>query len=149
MKEIIVRKIDFQEFQRNNARIGLALDRLLPQLDPTASTLDFPTLVELFSNPNITFLVAEITEQIVGITILVTLRTLSVHKGLIEDLVVDKKFRGQGIGKKLTEHAIKTARTKNVAFIDLTSRSSRTAANKLYQKMGFSKRDTNVYRLAL
>jgi ribosomal protein S18 acetylase RimI-like enzyme len=41
------------------------------------------------------------------------------------------------------------ARGLGCRTIDLTSRPSREAANRLYQREGFEQRDTNVYRLTL
>jgi ribosomal protein S18 acetylase RimI-like enzyme len=67
----------------------------------------------------------------------------------IEDVVVDKVARGKGLGKELIQFAIKYAKNKNVKTINLTSSPERVAANKLYQKLGFMLRETNVYRLII
>ena len=65
---------------------------------------------------------------------------------MVEDVVVDTKARGKGVGKLLTMHALKEAQKMGVLTIDLTSRPSRDVANRLYQSVGFSARVTNVYR---
>ncbi|MDO8461045.1 MAG: GNAT family N-acetyltransferase, partial [bacterium] len=65
------------------------------------------------------------------------------------DIVVDKEFRGQGIGTKLIKTAIVKARDADAFTIDFTSRPSRESANLLYKKLGFKQRETNVYRLEL
>lgn len=70
-------------------------------------------------------------------------------KAWIEDVVVDETFRGKGLSKQLVAHAIHFARTAGANQLLLTSRPSRVAANALYQKMGFERRETNVYRLKL
>lgn len=67
----------------------------------------------------------------------------------IDDVVVDSNYRGQKIGEKITQELIRIAKLIGAKCIDLTSSPSRTAANKLYQKLGFVKRETNVYRLKL
>lgn len=67
----------------------------------------------------------------------------------IDDVVVDSNYRGQHIGEKITQELIRIAKLIGAKCIDLTSNPSRTAANKLYQKLGFVKRETNVYRLDL
>lgn len=89
------------------------------------------------------------TKKIVGVNILVVIRILDRYKGTIEDLIVSSEQRGKGIGRKLLEHAIKDARQLGVETLDLTSKPEREAANKLYQSVGFEKRETNVYRLSL
>lgn len=89
------------------------------------------------------------TNQIVGMLTLVIYRIPYVKKSSLEDLVVDEQHRGQGIGKILLEKALAIAREQQVAYIDFTSRPRRIASNTLYEKAGFKKRDTNVYRLIL
>jgi ribosomal protein S18 acetylase RimI-like enzyme len=64
----------------------------------------------------------------------------------IEDVVVDESARRQGVGEALTEAMVEQARARGCVTVDLTSRPSREAANELYQKQGFARRDTNVYR---
>ena len=67
----------------------------------------------------------------------------------IEDVVVDSTARGKGVGEALNREALKVAKEKGAVTVDLTSRPSREAANRLYQRIGFEKRDTNVYRFDL
>jgi ribosomal protein S18 acetylase RimI-like enzyme len=64
----------------------------------------------------------------------------------IEDVVVDEKWRGQGIGEALTQAGIERAIQRGASSVDLTSRPTREAANQLYVKMGFQLRHTNLYR---
>ena len=71
------------------------------------------------------------------------------HKVWIEDVVVDVAARGKGLGKDLMLFAIDYVSQKNISTINLTSSPERIAANKLYQKFGFVKRETNVYRLTI
>lgn len=87
--------------------------------------------------------------KIVGMGFLFVMQTLQGRNGYIEDVVVDDMYRGQGLGKKLMEALIGVAKKKRVTEIELTSRPLRVAANKLYQKMGFQHRETNVYKLKL
>jgi len=65
----------------------------------------------------------------------------------IEDVVVDDAARGQGVGAELTREAARLARAAGARTVDLTSRPSREAANRLYERLGFRPRDTKVYRL--
>lgn len=71
------------------------------------------------------------------------------RKAWIEDVVVDKAYRGQGLGKRLAEHAIAFARTQRVDLLSLTSNPTRIEANKLYPKTGFLRKETNVYVMSL
>ena len=64
----------------------------------------------------------------------------------IEDVVVDEAARGRGVGEALNRAALDRARAAGARTVDLTSRPSREAANRLYQRIGFQPRDTNVYR---
>ena len=67
----------------------------------------------------------------------------------IEDVVVDEAARGSGVGAALNQAALDHARAVGAKTVDLTSRPSREAANRLYQRLGFEPRETNVYRLTL
>ena len=64
----------------------------------------------------------------------------------VEDVVVDGTARGKGLGQKLVMAAIEKAKERGATSVNLTSSPTRTAANALYQKMGFNQRETNVYR---
>jgi len=80
---------------------------------------------------------------------MLTLTTYNIPTGtkfLIEDVVIDETQRGKGFGKELMLHAIRFAESIGAKTIDLTSRPYRIAANQLYQDLGFTRRDTNVYR---
>ena len=85
------------------------------------------------------------TGKIVGMVVLLVYRIPYVKKAYMEDLVVSNEFRGQGLGTKLIETVINQARNDGAAYLDFTSR-MRRASNDLYFKLGFNKRDTNVYR---
>jgi ribosomal protein S18 acetylase RimI-like enzyme len=67
----------------------------------------------------------------------------------IEDVVVDDAARGRGVGEALNRAALERARAAGATTVDLTSRPSREAANRLYRRLGFEARDTNVYRYSL
>ena len=93
-----------------------------------------------------TLFVARSHGHIVGMLILVTFPLLSGVRARIEDVVVDRDARGQGVGTALTMAALELAAAQGARSVDLTSRASRVAANRLYQRLGFKLRDSNVYR---
>lgn len=68
-------------------------------------------------------------------------------KAWIEDVVIDETFRGQGLSKLLVAHAVEFVKSQNIPLLMLTSNPKRVAANKLYQAMGFERKETNVYRM--
>lgn len=84
-----------------------------------------------------------------GSLTLVLFRIPTGVRAWIEDVVVDESARGRGVGDVLSRTALETAAAAGARTVDLTSRPSRQAANRLYQRLGFERRDTNVYRLQL
>lgn len=94
-----------------------------------------------------TLLVARAEEKIVAMITLLIFRIPYVKKGYIDDLVVDTAFRKHGLGTILLKKALEIAKENGVSYVDLTAHPKREAGNKLYEKLGFKKRDTNVYRL--
>ena len=125
-----------------------AMDRLLPQLSNSAPQLTEDELDAFIKQPNVYLFVfrAAVDKPILG---MLTLATFAIPTGLrawIEDVVVDEGARGQGAGSQLVEAAITHALYLGARTVDLTSRPSREAANRLYQRSGFELRETNVYR---
>jgi ribosomal protein S18 acetylase RimI-like enzyme len=126
-----------------------AFARLIPQLSETAVPPDRQVLSEIIATPGTTVLVARDTSnagQIVGSLTLVMFRIPTAFRAWIEDVVVDASARGRGVGEALTGEAVRIAQSRGARTIDLTSGRSREAAHRLYEKVGFAVRDTNVYR---
>jgi ribosomal protein S18 acetylase RimI-like enzyme len=126
-----------------------AVATLLPQLTSVAPTLTREALSEIIASPGNTVLVARDrsrNDRIVGMLTLVVFPLPSGTRASIEDVTVDVDVRGKGVGEQLTRRALEIARAKGAAAVDLTSRPSREAANALYTKVGFTRRETNVYR---
>lgn len=123
-----------------------AFDRLLPQLSQTAKRLNREALVQLASDTSTTVLIARYGGKIVGTLSLVMFHIPSGLRARVEDVVVDDSARGQGIGAVLLEEAKARAAAAGARTVDLTSRTSRTAANRLYERLGFRARESQVYR---
>ena len=87
--------------------------------------------------------------RIVGSLTLATFRIPTGVRAWIEDVVVDSEARGHGVGEALNLAAIAEAKMREAITVELTSRPSREAANRLYQRLGFVARDTNVYRYTI
>jgi len=146
-----------------------AVHRLLPQLSTSAPELTDAEIAEIVSSPATTLLVARDDEveiegedaqgqaaageggqgPIVGMLTLVVFRIPTGVRAWIEDVVVDRAALRRGIGEALTRAAVEVGRERGALTVDLTSRPSRDAANRLYLKVGFEVRTTNVYRFRL
>ena len=123
-----------------------AINVLLPQLSPSAVALEESDLRNIVDSESTKLFLAIDEDGVFGMLSLVLFRIPTGRKAWVEDVVVDEKARGRGVGKLLTEHAIQVAREHGAHSVDLTSRPSREAANALYQRVGFEQRETNVYR---
>ena len=127
-----------------------AFARLIPQLSRSAPPPGQGELAELVGSTAITVLVArDGNGGIIGTLTLVLFRIPTGVRAWIEDVVVDDAARGAGAGEALTAEAIRLAGESGARTIDLTSNPAREAANRLYRRLGFKARDTNVYRYEL
>ncbi len=123
--------------------------RLIPQLSRSAPPPDAAVLAEIIGGEATHLLVAEDGDTVIGSLTLVVFRIPTGLRAWIEDVVVDESARGQGVGEALNREALDRAAAAGARTVDLTSRPSREAANRLYQRLGFVARDTNVYRYDL
>ena len=127
-----------------------AFARLVPQLSKSNAP---PTERELAaivsSRASELFIAYDEDDEIVGSLTLVLFRIPTGLRAWIEDVVVDESARGKGVAHRMNEAAIDYARKAGAKTVDLTSRPSRDVANRLYQRLGFQQRDTNVYRFVL
>jgi ribosomal protein S18 acetylase RimI-like enzyme len=127
-----------------------AFTRLVPQLSASAEPPSREQLEDIVASSAATVLLArDDAGQIIGSLTLVIFRTPTGARAWIEDVVVDESARGQGAGEALVAEAIRLASDSGVRTVDLTSRPSRGSANRLYEKIGFQARETNVYRYDL
>jgi len=120
--------------------------KLVPQLAENCPAPTAANLEKIIRSDHTVVFIAIENSAIVGTLTLVIYRIMTGTKAWIEDVVVDNAVRGRGIGKLLTQHAIGYAARIGIGKIDLTSSPSRIEANALYQRIGFVKRETNVYR---
>ncbi|MFT0846541.1 GNAT family N-acetyltransferase [Actinomycetaceae bacterium L2_0104] len=130
-----------------------AMNDLIPQLSSSTPPLS-PEQIESFVAQDYVYLFVyrPDTEDesgdrpILGMLSLATFDIPTGRRAWIEDVVVDNAARGQGAGQKLVEAAVRHAQAIGAKSVDLTSRPSREAANRLYRRAGFVLRETNVYR---
>lgn len=123
-----------------------AFERLIPQLSSSNPPPTADELGEIVSSPATVLFVARDGDTIVGSLTLALFRIPTGLRAWIEDVVVDGDARGRGVGEALNQAALAHARSVGARTVDLTSRPSREAANRLYRRIGFVERQTNVYR---
>ena len=124
-----------------------SINNLIPQLSDSAQPISSQKLNGIISSENSFLFLAKEEKRFIGTVTLVIVDIPTSKRALVEDVVVDKKFLGKSIGEKLTLHAINFAKEKGASTVNLTCSPRRIAANALYKKLGFEKRDTNVYKL--
>lgn len=120
--------------------------RLMPQLSSSSPLPTREQLESIVNSQSVVLFMAREDGKLVGSLSLAYFRVPTGTRGWIEDVVVDESMRGHGIGEALTRCALAKARELNIRTVDLTSRPSREAANRLYQRVGFQLRTTNLYR---
>ncbi|HTR18453.1 MAG TPA: GNAT family N-acetyltransferase [Candidatus Paceibacterota bacterium] len=125
------------------------INKLLPQLrrdpgEPLGTQTDLDAILE---NKNVIFVVAKDDGKVIGMCTVYLATKFGKRTGFVEDVVVDEGYRGQKLGQKMMEIAIQEAKQAGASQLYLTSGNDRIAAQHLYEKVGFKKRDTQVFRL--
>jgi ribosomal protein S18 acetylase RimI-like enzyme len=141
--------VRIEEATSASTEIAAALGNLLPQLSSSAPP-SAEELQDIVASPTLRLLLARDREHgIIGTLTLVLFRIPTGVRAWIEDVVVDEAVRGQGVGAALTEEALRLAEAEGARTVDLTSRPDRVAANRLYERLGFKRRGTSVFRYEL
>src|SRR5579862_8263557 len=137
-----------------DAELHAVVAHLVPQLSQSSAPPTLDRLRRIISDPATTLLLALLGEgdephsapRVVGMLTLVVFTLPTGVRAWIEDVVVDDAARGAGVASALITAAIERAETEGARTVDLTSRPHREAANRLYVRLGFTRRETNVYR---
>lgn len=122
---------------------------LIPQLSSSNPPPTRERLEAIVGSPACVLFLARVDGRIVGSLTLATFPIPTGVRAWIEDVVVDGEARGHGVGEALNLAAIEEARARGAITVELTSRPSREAANRLYRRLGFVQRETNVYRYSI
>jgi ribosomal protein S18 acetylase RimI-like enzyme len=141
--------VTIEEVKKVDAELVAAFDRLIPQLSSSNPPPTEKELAAIVTSRSTVLFVARDEGEIVGSLSLVLFRIPTGLRAWIEDVVVDEAARGKGVGELLNRAAIDHAGKAGAKTVDLTSRPSREAANRLYQRLGFQLRNSNVYRYEL
>jgi ribosomal protein S18 acetylase RimI-like enzyme len=141
-QEISITRVS--EFSPNLAK---AIRTLAKQLGDNYQELTDQDLQEIIESPMHNLFIAVTSDgKIAGMFLVMVYRIPYLRKAYLEDLIVDNTFRGKGFGRLLLEHGLEFAKSQGAAYADLTSKHDRIASNALYEKLGFQKREANVYR---
>lgn len=125
------------------------INTLLSELSRNKKVVDADVLSRVLASQDTEVWVAKENGRILGMATLFLIHRISGSVGHVDDVVVSPDTQGKGIGRALMEKIIERAKERGMRGLDLTSRPSRVAANALYQKLGFEKRETNPYRMKL
>jgi len=141
--------VQIEEVTSFDPELAASLRGLMSQLSPRAAPATDENVQEILDSPATRLLVARDDGAVVGSLTLVMFRIPTGVGVWIEDVVVDEAARGRGIGEALLREAVELAARAGASRVNLTSTPDRVAANRLYQRLGFEPRTTNVYRLEL
>jgi GNAT superfamily N-acetyltransferase len=131
------------------SEVQAALAKLLPQLNACLPISTMERLQAIVADPAVTLLLASDGNDIVGTTTVIVYTTPFWIKARLDEVVVDEAARGKGVGAALVKAALDVARARGAQVAELQSGVQREAANRLYPRMGFKRRETNVYRITL
>jgi ribosomal protein S18 acetylase RimI-like enzyme len=125
--------------------LAAAVARLVPQLSPRREPAGLTELEELVGAEGTNLIVARDGAEVLGMLTLIVYRVPTGVRAWIHDVVVDEAARGRGVGEALTQEALRLAEEAGAISVELTTRQEREAANRLYRRLGFEQRETNVY----
>ena len=147
--------------EQSSPELVAAMERLIPQLSRSAKPLTAQQTQALVDQDSVYLFVFRTDKPVIAadgneveagtLRGMLSLATFAIPTGVragVEDVVVDAGTRGMGAGQQLVEAAVAHAQKIGARTVDLTSRPSREAANRLYRRCGFELRETNVYRYA-
>jgi GNAT superfamily N-acetyltransferase len=140
-----------EEVTEASPDVQQALARLLPQLNPTLSVPDMRRVQALVDDPDVTLLFAKEGDQVIGTATVIVYTTPFWIKARIDEVVVDGSARAKGVGEAIVRACLEVGRRKGAEVAELQSGRgpAREVANRLYRRMGFQLRDSNLYRISL
>ena len=134
-----------EQVQEATPELFEAIARLLPQLTEARTPPTLEQLSETVAGQTVLVARNDADDSIVGTATFVTYRVSSGLKGRLEDVIVDSSARGQGVGEALVLDVMRRANEAQVLMLELTSMPYRESANRLYKRLGFVRKPTNVY----
>ena len=124
------------------------LKQLIAELSDRVNLTQTDLMLVLKDSNSHLYVILE-SEHIIGCATLCVFHSPTGTKASIEHVVVSSAYRGQHLGKQLMEYVLEQAQAYAPIELHLTSNPMRVAANKLYQSLGFQKKETNCYQMAI
>lgn len=140
-------KIDILKIQDLTLRRETLISNLFKQLGGEKEQINLKEVLE--EENRITLAYCEANNEVIGIASMCTYKVISGKKGWIEDVVVDERYRGQGIGRKLMEKLLAEGKKKDLTEILLFTEDYRIPAIQLYSDLGFKLKDSRIYTLKI
>ena len=141
--------VRIEEAVEATSELQKALAHLLPQLNPKLPVPTMERLQAIMADPSVTLFLAKDGEEAVGTATVIVYTTPFWIKARLDEVVVDESARGKGVGAALVGACLEVARRRGAEVAELQSGVQREAANRLYQRMGFKLRQSNLYRIVL
>ena len=138
-----------EEAVEATSELQKALAHLLPQLNPKLPVPTMERLQAIVADPSATLFLAKDGEEAVGTATVIVYTTPFWIKARLDEVVVDESARGKGVGAALVGACLEVARRRGAEVAELQSGVQREAANRLYQRLGFKLRESNLYRIVL
>ena len=140
-----------EEVTEASQDVKQALARLLPQLNPALTVPDMRRVQALVDDPDVTLLFAKEGDQVIGTATVIVYTTPFWIKARIDEVVVDESARGKGVGEAIVRACLEVGGRKGAQVAELQSGRgpARDVANRLYRRLGFQLRDSNLYRISL
>ena len=128
-------------------------DYLKTDLDDVNYILDevFSVQKNNFNSEDFHEIVATIDNKVIGYLLMskVFNPILSKYYYWLDYVSVLESYRGMGVGDKLLEYAEVIARKENADYLQLSCGYQRKAAHVLYEKNGFVRRESDLFRKEL
>lgn len=140
--------IQIRELKLASEGVLKDINALLKELRKESTPGSIKELEDVINDPNATIVVAQDGDTIAGMGMLFVVRKLGRRMGFVEDVVVGQVYRGKGLGTGIMQELIRIGRSNTLRTIDLTSNPEKGAGH-FYETLGFSARDTSVYRMYL
>jgi len=143
--------LEIAEVAEATAEVHEALTRLLPQLNPNLPLPTRERIQALMDDPAVTLVIARDGDRIVGTATVIVYTTPYWIKARLDEVVVDKDARGKGVGEAIVRHCLEVGRRKGAQVAELQSGRGevRAAAHRLYKRIGFAIRDSDIFRISL
>ena len=144
-------KVDIEEVSVATPEIHQALARLLPQLNPNLEVPSMQRLEALMADPDVTLIVARDGSNIVGTATVIVYTTPFWIKARLDEVVVDGSALGKGVGEAIVRACLEIGKRKGAQVAELQSGRGpvRAAAHRLYKRIGFEVRDSDIFRIIL